>query len=46
MANRLNLDPMRRAMLAPLGAAVLLAICLTAVIAADESSGRTGLKAA
>ncbi len=32
MANRLNLDPMRRAMLAPLGAAVLLAICLTAVI--------------
>jgi len=32
MANRLNLDPMRRALLAPLGAAVLLAICLRAVI--------------
>jgi chlorobactene glucosyltransferase len=32
MANRLNVDPIYRACLAPLGAAVLLAICLTAVV--------------
>lgn len=31
LANRVNLDPVRGALLAPLGAAVLLAICLNAI---------------
>jgi hypothetical protein len=31
LANRLNGDPIRRALLAPLGGAIVLAICVTAI---------------
>ena len=31
ISNRLNLDPMRRALLAPVGAAILLVICVQAI---------------
>lgn len=38
VANKLNGDPMRRGLLAPLGAAVLLAICILAVLRGNRVS--------